>query len=238
MYSTLYFPINAGTIEQKIETFEKRFVRLRVDACMELQRQNVSLLELRTTLMTLPSGPSQQHKKFIDETYDVFKGAQEVEDMFRPLNSYLSFLNYNLLQHVIEFFGSQDLKQKMNSYCEDIKRFQKETMIADIIPYLPQTSDHPEGYSNLNLRVNFDIATTSLEYLEQYRKRFAAEFLLPDFALLLADLKQSSLLIVWLVPSTVLPILKEKMEIKRKEFSFFSKFQILEICVEGDIVHG
>ena len=185
--------------------------------------------------MTLPVWASHQHRKFIDENYDIFKDAKTVEDIFKPLNFYWSFLNYNLLAHVIKYFGSQYLKQEMNSYCEDMKRFQKETMIADIIPYLPQTSNHPEGYSNLNLKVDYDITTTSLEDLEDYRKQFAKEFLLPDFALLLADLKQGSMLIVWLVPSTIISTLKKEIEMRRKEPYFFSKFQILQINVEEDI---
>ena len=206
---------------------------------MELEKLHVPLLELRTTLMTLPSGTSQQHQKFLDEKYGIFKDAQAVEDIFRQLNPYLSFLNYNLLAHIIKHFGNQPLKQEMKCYCEDIKQFQKETMIADIIPYIPQTSDqHLKDYSKLNLTVDFDIATTSLEDLEEYRKRFATEFLLPDFALIIADLKQSSLLIVCLVPSTIISTFKKEIEEKMTKPSFFSEFRILETYVEGDIVHG
>ena len=222
------------TIEKKIKFFEDRFIYLRITTCKELAVKGLSPQDLRITLTSLPKAAADQHKRFIIEKYHIFEKAETVEEIFSHLNFYLSFLNYNLLVHVIKHFGSKNLQLKMKSYCKDIELFQKETMIADILPYLPQESTCPKDHSRLELKVNIDITTTSLDDLEQYRKQFANEFLLPDFALLLADLKKSSLLIVWFVPSAVVSTLK--LQTKMKKFYLFSIFYITVISVDGAII--
>lgn len=226
------------TIERKIEIFEDRFIDLRRTACEELANAGTSPQQLRITLMTLPSRAANQHQQFIVEKYTLFEEAKTIEEIFIHLNFYLNFLNYNLLTHIIKCHRlSPNLQQKMDSYCKDMELFLKETMIIDIIPYLPRKSKCTKG-TEIMLKVDIDVYTTSLEDLEHYRKDFASELLLPDFALLLANLKKSSLLIVWLTPSVLVPALKKTLNVKRKELSFLSKFHILEIYVDGALVHG
>ena len=223
------------TIKRKIEIFEDRFVDLRRITCTELENKGTSPKDLRITLMTLPSGAARQHREFITNNYPTFRTAKTIEDIFIPLNFYLSFLNYNLLAHIVKHFGSPSLKKRMNSYSADMVLFQKETMISDIIPYLNQESNCLKDHSKLELKVDIDITTTSLEDLEEIRKKFANEFLLPDFVLLLADLRKSSLLIVWLIPSAFIPILKESIGNKS---SLFYELHIFEISAEGAIIFG
>ena len=226
-----------GVIKAKIKVFEDRFIDLRTSTCKELVNKGTSPQDLRITLMSLPREASDQHEKFIIDKYHIFEEAKTIEEIFVHLNFYLNFLNYNLLAHIIRNLRlSKNLRRKMNSYCEDIKLFQKETMTSDIIPHLVRKSTSLKGFSKLELDIDIDTHTTSLEDLEELRKQFANEFLLPDFALLLANIKKSSLLVVFLVPSAVVPTLKQ--EVKRKESDFFSKLHIIEISVDGAIVFG
>ena len=225
------------TIERKIEIFEDRFVDLRRITCTELENKGTSPQDLRITLMTLPSGAARQHRDFITNNYPIFQKAKTIEEIFIPLNFYLSFLNYNLLAHIVKHFGSQSLQQRMKSYSKDMMLFQKETMISDIVPYLRQEFNCPKDYSKLELKVDIDITTTSLEDLEEIRKQFANEFLLPNFALFLANLRKSSLLIVWLIPSDFIPTLVKSIEAGNKS-SFFAELHVFEISADGAIVFG
>jgi len=47
------------------------------------------------------------------------------------LNLYWDFLNYDLLEHVIGNFGSQDLKHQMQDYIEEFSEFKRRTRLCD-----------------------------------------------------------------------------------------------------------
>ena len=169
-------------IKKKIKTFENRFVDLRKSTCRELATMGTSPQDLRITLMTLPTGTAEQHDHFIIDKYHIFQKAETVEDIFIHLNFYLSFLNYNLLAHIIKFLEppvSRTLQRSMDSYCQDIELFKKETMTIDIIPYLPRKSTRPDGYSKLKLKIDINIKTTSLEDLRNTGRSWLVNYYCP-----------------------------------------------------------
>ena len=139
-----------------------------------------------------------EHEQFLLQKYPLFEEAKSIESIFLHLNFYLSFIDFSLLEHIIEHFGSESLKQRMTQYSEDMRQFRMTTTISDVIPHLPQKSHSPQGYSKLEVKANIDCKTSTLEKLDQYRKRFASEFLLSQFVLFLSDIKKSSLIVTWL----------------------------------------
>ena len=55
------------------------------------------------------------------------------ENIWSILNLYWDFLNYGLLEHVISNFGSEDLKQQMQDYVDELSTFKQTTRLCDFI---------------------------------------------------------------------------------------------------------
>ncbi len=162
--------------------------------------------------------------------------ATTVCGVFAILNSYLSFIDYSLLEHIIDNLGSDALKQSMKDYARDMTQFRKDTTINDIIPHIPRRLDHHhQGFAEMKVKLDFDVQTTSLEDIDQYRKQLASEFLLSDFALLLASINPGSVHVVWLIPVSVISFLKQY--VKDKGISSMLNLQILRLSVNMDLLY-
>ena len=186
----------------------------------------------RQNLMTLPHSISKQHEEFIIGKHSIFKQAESIEDIFLHLNFYLSFLDFSLLEHIIKHFGSPGLQQKMNRYSRDIELFRTETPVADIIPHLSGRPEPPPQFVRLKMKLNLDPRTCTLEDLEQHRKKFGSEFSLSKFAFFLMELGEGSLVQICLIPSDIVPTLKDR--IQQKSVTFFLELDILKLSVNKE----
>ena len=59
------------------------------------------------------------------------------------LNLYWDLFNYGLLEHVISNFGSEDLKEQMQDYVDELSTFKQRTRLCDFIESWPCSDDGP-----------------------------------------------------------------------------------------------
>ena len=151
------------------------------------------------------------------------------------LNFYLSFIDFSLLEHIIEQFGSDSLKRDMSSYAEDMRHFRMNTPVSEALGHLPRNSDTPVGYSRIKAKFACDVQTATLEDVDTYRKGLAKRCLLSPLALSLFDLQESSLLVTWLVPAAVGAMISD--QVQKKSSSFFLSNNILKLSLEGECLY-
>ena len=229
----ILFPSVGNSPAKQVEWFERRFHDLRTSALTEVK--DIPVACFRQTLMTLPNAISKEHETFIMEKYSVFMQAESVEYIFAHLNFYLSFIDFSLLEHIIEHFGSPSLQQKMKRYSRDMKIFRSETSVADIISHLSGRPEPPLHFARLKMKLNFDPKTCTLEDLEQHRKKLGGEFSLSKFALFLVEIGEGSLVEVYLVPSDIVPALKDLVQ--KKSLTFFLNLEILKLSVNEECLY-
>ena len=222
------------TTADLIKEFDRRFRDLRKIALEEITEKRIPVTEFRQTLMNLPCPITNENKDFIISKYFLFKEAKSNESIFLHLNFYLSFIDFSLLEHIIEQFGSDSLKRDMSSYAEDMRQFRMKTPVSEALDHLPKISDPPADHSRLTVKFAVDVQTATLESLETYRKRFASDFLLSQLALSLFDLQESSLLVTWLVPAAVGAMISDQVQ---KRSSFCLSNNILKLSLEGECLY-
>ncbi len=235
MYTNiLYFTyiLLGTTTADCIKEFDKRFIDLRKKALKEITEKRIAVTDFRQTLMIMPSSIKNENKDFIVSKYSLFEVAKSIESIFLHLNFYLSYIDFSLLEHIIEQFGSDSLKRDMSSYAEDMRSFRMKTHVSEALDHLPRNSDAPVGYSRLTVKFDSDVHTATLEDLETYRKRFASDFSLSRLALSLSDLQESSLLVTWLVPAALGAMISDQVQ-KKSSFYFLSN-SVLSLCLKGE----
>ena len=219
----------------QVKHFEDRFYDLRLSALAEVTDKGVSVKEFRTALMTLPQAIQSEHEEFILAKYSLFEKAESVESIFAHLNFYLSFIDFSLLEHIIQKFCSKGLQNRMKCYVQDMVSFRSETTVSEIIPHLRCPSKILSNISRFEVRLDIDITTFTLEDLEDLRTHCASELSLSKFALQLAEIKKSSLVLTWLVPSAIVPFVKRSIQ-QLIAHLFFVQVnpQMLEIFVDEE----
>ncbi len=223
--------VGTVSVADEIEEFDKRFIDLRTAAFEDLDNSNVSVKQLRCKLMTLPTSIQNENKHFVKSNYSLFQTAKSIEDIFLELNFYLCVIDFSLLEHIIKEFGSKQLKELMSCYAQDMTKFKARTTISDALKHLPKRDDPPKEFSRLTMKFNSDADVATLENLDEYRKRFADEFLLCHFVFFLSNIGKGSLLVTWLVPTVLVAFIKD--EITKKDASFFLSNNIVKLSLEG-----
>jgi hypothetical protein len=156
----------------------------------------------RSSLYYLPN-PQKEHKKEVEEAIEKAKSADDdVIDVFEEHHDYL---NYSLLKHVIDSFGSDELKKRVADYAIRMEVFRKETRLEIFSKF---TADFPENakgnYGTMKVTFDMDWATSTLDDVEQFRIAFCHKLSLQSFSLSLFKVHKGSLVCKWEIISTVL----------------------------------
>ena len=142
----------------------------------------------------------------------------------------MDFLAYGLLKYIIDEFGSNTLRIRMNDYSKDVVQFMKKTTVKQLMDHWPGQQEIPPSFSKLQAKIDEDPTTYTLYDLDQKRRHFCSGVRLSEVVLVLIGLKMSkSFIVEWLVPSALVPQLVESA--KQLDFGFYLRERILKVVV-------
>ena len=163
--------------------------------------------------------------------------AMTFDDLWAKLNNYWNFLNFDLLEHIVNIFGSEDLKQKMESYKHDLQSFRKTTRVCDFISCWPVRGQTPpkKELRKFVAKMKHDWDNCTLEDLETLRGVITRKFFIPGFAFRLRKIKKGCIAITWLVPAPLVKTLQET--IKTTSSDFFLEHKIETVTIDRNICY-
>ena len=194
------------TITDQVQVFEASFDRLILCLQKELLKNEASMRELRQSIIHLPVSIKPEHYQFVKEFSEDIEKAVSIDDLFRHLNLYWTYLEYSLLNRIIDSHSrilSRELKDEMNKYKKEMKTFKQSTTIKQLLQVGLGVvrKEPPPGFSSIVTKLKQRPAVT-LEELDQFRHKICLEFNLPTFILMLESFEEGSLCITWHIPSS------------------------------------
>ena len=205
-------------------------------------RQKPDLETFLTEITLLPTSFKEEHiKQYIKDNLPQLYDAKSIPQIFGLLNLYWNFLHYGLLQRIIEIYGTDDTKQLMESYVEDVKTFQEETTLAMFwgVCTMP-LGDVPNSLKERlaeALTIHEELTpSSSLKSIEKFRQEFARKISLPEFTIVMKAIMSGSVVIVWLIPPkgviTLMTLVKEGT------IELFKQHHILELRMYNAIIYS
>ena len=67
--------------------------------------------------------PEGRDPSLLDEHQDEIKGAKTITEIFNILCAYWNYLNYEILEYIIELYGTIDDTKRLTNYCEKFHKF-------------------------------------------------------------------------------------------------------------------
>ena len=158
-------------------------------------------------------------------------------NLWARLGSYWNFLNFDLLEHIINKFGSEDLKQKIKSYKHNLQSFRKATKLRDFIDCWPVQGETPPEAElrEFVAKMKHDWDNCTLEDLDKLKGVITRKFFLPGFALLLKQIKEVCVVITWLISAPFVKPLQEAIKTTNSEFLMEHKIE--SINIDGQDCH-
>lgn len=224
-------------VSAQIREFMKKFESLVLSCLCELEETQLGLRKFRHSLMLLPATIKHEHTAFLKENLPTFLKAENLEEIFMHLNLYWNFIDYSLLDYIIDRFCSTDLKKDMDEYKLELGEFRRVTTISQVIGSWPGRVDPPPSFTEFTSTLDRDASTFTLEELEELRMKICNEFSLSNFILMFRGVVKGSLIIVWFVPSKIASQLWDDVLTKAKSKSpFFQENAIMDISIGGECV--
>jgi hypothetical protein len=210
---------------------EKIFLSLKKTLLKELKAdKEVTTEVLLESLTILPTELQTEYAAYLEEKLPVLEELGTVSKIFSRLSLHFTFLDYALLQHLIDEFGSEHLKQDMSAYDKEIQVFLDETTIVQLQDHLPGRQELPPHFDKLQMRIDKDPGKCSLRMVNDLRKRFCNETQLSEIVFVLIGIgKANSFILIFMVPSVLGPTIIDS--ISRVDDSFYQRECIVSISL-------
>ena len=229
-------PTRPHTVEEQVQYFESTFGNLVDKACGEVKgKVEPHILLSRVTCLPVSAHP--QHRSFIEEKLTNITPPVTFAKIWSILNLYWDFLNYGLLQHVINHCGSEALKQQMQDYVDQLSAFKKRTRLCDFIESWPCRDDGPpeDRLRKMVVKMQKEWSQCTLQDVESFKKALVHKFFLPEVDILLQKVERGYVCVTWLTSPSIATLLQQNLE--NIETEFFKKHDIDAVTIDGQDVY-
>ena len=225
--------LDKQSIKEQVKQLQHQFRHLGYCTYKELVDEGINVDDVHAWLTSLDVFQQQEHQDFIKDHLTNIEKLTSLNNLWARLGIYWNFLNFDLLEHLVNGFGSKDLKQKMGSYNRNLQSFRKATRVCDFIDCWPSRVEPPPGkeLKEFVTKVGYNWEDCTLEDLDMLQGVITRKFFLPQFALRLKEIKPGSIVITWLIP---VPFEKAVLEtIQSTSSEFFVEQKLESITIDG-----
>ena len=184
-----------------------KFVELSMKIRKSLECRHVSLEEIKSYIISLQAFINNENgvKVISEESKDRIEAAESLSEVFLILNvqNYISFLNYHLLKHIVDHYGSDDDKMKLEEYLAALQEFSKRSALE--VPILA-VFGQPQSRASIWGFQYSEAVTITPEELETLRSKVAKALGLHPYCLLLClvkSVKKGCIELYYLIPAAV-----------------------------------
>ena len=159
------------------------------------------------------------------------------EKIWLILNLYWDFLNYELLEHVINQCGSDELKQQMQDYVHELSTFKQTTRLCDFIESWQCRDDRPpeDLLKKVVVKMKHKWSQCTLQDVESFKKVLVHKFFLPESDMLLQRAERGCVCVTWLTSPSIATLLQQNLA--NIETEFFKKHGIDAVTIDGQDVY-
>ena len=230
------FTIHSGltiphTIEDEVQYFENKFGNLVDKTCQEVKGK-VEPHVFLSRVTCLPVSARPQHRSFIEEKLANIPPPVTFENIWLTLNLYWDFLNYRLLEHVINNCGSEGLKTQMQNYVDELSTFKQTTRLCDFIENWPCRDAGPpeDRLKKVVVKMKHEWSQCTLQDVESFMKALVHKFFLPEFDILLQKAERGCVCVTWVTTPSIATLLQQNLA--NIETEFFKKHGIDVVTID------
>ena len=220
-----------------IKTLEDEFNLLHYRLVNELSSRH-TCTSAGEVLQALTRFPLTFKTEYESKMRDMLSEFGKKKVLFFCLSPLFRFVDYELLQHLVSRFGSQELKLEMMSYTEKVQWFKKVATFDELMNHWSGFEVPTVDYNKLRAKFAYDPKSYTLEKLDSFRNRFyhkirRSEYVTVSILMLLEP--ASSFIAVWFIPTVAVQELTEA--ISQIDRTFFQTEQILELSLGERILY-
>lgn len=225
------------SVKDQLKNLESQFNQCLCQLQTELVEKSTSVdIILNSLTLQMPSNLKMEYVSLIHGMLEKLREATTIQQVFHLLGPLLYFTDYQLLKHLIDMFGSDNLKDDISSYETDVKAFMRQTTIGDVICHWPGKKLRSEDFKELWMKISDNPRTYTLEKLNELRCKHCANLQLSAILSAIVNLTPAgSFFAVWAVPT---PAVDEMMTaIRQVDPTFYEEEHVLMVILDEKLVY-
>ena len=168
--------------------------------------------------------PEERSKSLLNENREEIKMAKSISEIFNILSAYWNYLNYEILEHTIELYGTSADKERLESYNEHLQRFCKRRIFELSLHESRSSSGNTLSSKQEKLAVKLNVCEDiTCNELLRIRSRIAKILHVKLATLIIDDVDagcvQLTLLIPKFVAQEIFPLSDEQTSALHKDVS-------------------
>ena len=154
--------------------------------------------------------------------------ASNVHEIFAILQKYLeSYIDYELLKHLIEKFGDNTLKQKMKKYEDEFEKFASKTSI-DIFSHITEDLCEIQQFQQVTIVLKKDSASVTLKEACAFKASLAKHSGVYNDSMYFKSMGTQSVSLTLAVPLSALELI-----IPALDEEFRAEHSITSVTIDG-----
>ena len=209
----------------------------------QLDKKKVKLKGIKRAVSSY--GPDVQLRSVT--SFKKVSGSEvDIEDIFSIWNTDMmwSFLDFRLLERLVEQFGNVGMKRSMREYSIKMESFRQRTTVFRLMsawemdrPYPPEDSVY-EKCEKMIADLGIEAKKCTLAYLEELRMVTCRTLLkgipLSEAALALFELRPGSIRVTWIVWAEVVQTIRRALTQCVNDGEYFKENNIISIRLDGE----
>ena len=151
-----------------------------------------------------------------------------------------NIIDYNLLEYIINKFGSGSLKESMKGYVSKLEGFRQNTSVYQFTKWWPGRSQKFPDYIEVRMKVEQDSESYTLEDLNKIRQGMCKNFLPPlsEYAVFHYKHRLGCFMITWIMPLDFAIMLRQKVISQPKSCIFFEDHAIQSLFIHNEKIYS
>lgn len=220
---------------------EAKFLSLTDKARQAVNLSGISLSQFCMLLTQIPAAMKDDKItiRYFRDNIRLFNQSSSIDEIFYHLNLYWDFLNYGLLEHIVDRLENDEFKQEMEKYVHELTSFKRTTTLREFsCVWHHKSVKVPCDLRKLVTKHDKSWMDRTLEEVEQFREKFSVKFSLSKFSLILIQIEKGSVLITWWLPSAAIPLLEDQLQDPSYNVQqLWQEYEILGLMLDGHSFH-
>ena len=137
------------------KSMRRQFVKLVIKTCDSIE-ERVPVVKFAGSILARGAygpAPEERDRSLLDKHSEEIKRAKSISEIFNILSTYWNYLNYEILEDIIELYGTSEDADRLWKYNEELHNFCKRRMF--VVPGSDTGNDQsPRQILMLNVRTD------------------------------------------------------------------------------------
>ena len=181
--------------------------------------------------------PGERDRSLLDEHRQEIKGAKSISEIFIILNAYWNYLNYEVLEYIIEHYGTSEDTERLRKYKERLHDFCKRRIFELPMPVRGNGTENKLSPKQEKLHVKLDVQKDiPSEQFNQIKGKIAKILHVRPATLQICSIAEGCVQLTFLIPKFVaheiFPLSREQTTALSKDASVIGLecMDVFEVC--------